>query len=123
MKRSTFVAAAIVGLALCQAAGAAAQTSPAAGRRIAAARCGTCHAIDRRGDSPNPHAPRFRDLGAPYPFDGLREALAKGMIVGHPQLMPVVALKPAQIDDLIAYMKSLQRPAGAERRGGLQRLD
>ena len=123
MKRSTFVIAAIAGLALCQAAAPEAQTSSSAGRRVAAARCGTCHAIDRQGDSPNPRAPRFRDLGARYPLDGLREALAEGMIVGHPQLMPVVALEPNQIDDLIAYMKTLQRPAVAKRRGGLQHLD
>ncbi|MGZ3276019.1 MAG: c-type cytochrome, partial [Caulobacteraceae bacterium] len=67
------------------------------------------------GESPNPRAPRFRDLGARYPLDDLREALAEGMIVGHPALMPKVILRPTQIDDLIAYMKSVQ-PRSAEDR-------
>ncbi len=116
MKLSAFVLVGFAGLALAQAAFAEDRPSAAAGRRIAAARCGACHATDRAGDSPNPRAPRFRDLGARYPLDDLREALAEGMIVGHPQLMPVIALEPAEIGNLIAYMKSLQpRPAARPR--------
>jgi len=121
MTFSPFVIAGIAGLVLCQAADA--QPSLTAGRRIAAARCGRCHAIDRKDESPNPRAPRFRDLGARYPLDDLREALAEGMIVGHPQLMPVIALEPKDIDDLIGYMKSLQRPAQAKPRGAPKSLD
>jgi mono/diheme cytochrome c family protein len=82
--------------------------SPAAGQRLAAANCGRCHAVDRRDQSPNPRAPRFRDLGAGFPFDGLRDALNQHMIVGHPE-MPVMDLKPTEIDDLVAYLRSLQR--------------
>ncbi len=90
--------------------GASAQPSLSAGHRLAAQRCGACHAVDRRDQSPNPRAPRFRDLGARYPLDGLGEALTEGMIVGHAR-MPVVTLSPAEIGDLIAYLKSLQQPA------------
>ncbi|MGZ3403859.1 MAG: c-type cytochrome [Caulobacteraceae bacterium] len=115
MKSPTFVLAGVATFAFVQAAVAEEQPSLSAGRRIAAAQCGGCHAFDRQGESPNPRAPRFRDLGARYPLDDLREALAEGMIVGHPALMPKVILRPTQIDDLIAYMKSVQ-PRSAEDR-------
>jgi cytochrome c len=111
MKLSAPVLAGVACLAFMQAADAKDQPSLSAGRRIAEAQCGTCHAVDRQGESLNPRAPRFRDLGRRYPLDALREALAEGMIVGHPALMPKVTLGPAQIDDLIAYMKSLQPPS------------
>ena len=122
MKLSVFVIAAMAALGLSQGA-AADQPSLSAGRRVAATRCGTCHAVDRSGQSPNRLAPRFHDLGARYPLNDLGEALAEGMIVGHPQLMPTVVLQPAEIDNLIAYMKSLQSPAATTRRGMLRRLD
>jgi cytochrome c len=112
------VLAGAAALACAQDAAAQARPSLTAGRRLAEAQCGRCHAVDREGDSLNPRAPRFRDLGARYPLDDLREALAEGMIVGHPALMPQVTLEPSQIDDLIAYMKSLRpRAAQAPHRG------
>jgi mono/diheme cytochrome c family protein len=118
MKLSPLILAGVASLALAQAAAAAAAaqdtSSLSAGRRIAAAQCGRCHAIDQEGESPNPRAPKFRDMAAKFQLDDLREALAKGMIIGHPALMPKPNLGPTQIDDLIAYMKSLkQRSAEA----------
>jgi mono/diheme cytochrome c family protein len=91
------------------------EVSITAGRELATARCSRCHAVDRTGDSPNPRSPRFRDLGARFPFDGLREALMQGMIVGHPE-MPIVHLTEAQSGDLIAYMRGLQERAPARPR-------
>lgn len=117
MKLPSLVLTGVAGLAFGQAALAEDHPSLSAGRRIAAAQCGRCHAIDRQGESLNPRAPRFRDLGARYPLDDLREALAEGMIVGHPARMPEVTLGPTQIDDLIVYMKSVQ-PRSAEARQG-----
>jgi mono/diheme cytochrome c family protein len=87
--------------------------SLSAGRQLAVARCGGCHAVYAQGESPNPRSPRFRDLGAGFPYDGLREALTTGMIVGHPQ-MPVQHLTQVESGDLIAYMRSLQKQAGAQ---------
>jgi len=87
------------------------EVSVTAGRELAMARCSRCHAVGRTGDSPNPRSPRFRDLGARFPFAGLREALMQGMIVGHPE-MPIQHLTQAESGDLIAYMRTLQeRPA------------
>jgi mono/diheme cytochrome c family protein len=87
------------------------QASLKAGRQLAVARCSRCHAVYPTGDSPNPRSPRFRDLGAGFPFDGLREALEKGMIVGHPE-MPIQHLTEVESGDLIAYMRSLQSRRG-----------
>jgi cytochrome c553 len=91
----------------------AADVSLSAGRELAKARCGRCHAVGRTGDSPNPRSPRFRDLGARFPFDGLKEALEQGMIVGHPQ-MPIQHLTAVEAGDLIGYMQSLQKGRGSQ---------
>jgi mono/diheme cytochrome c family protein len=88
--------------------------SISAGRRLAATHCGQCHAIDRADQSPNPRAPRFRDFGAGFPFEGLRQALAEHMIVGHPE-MPIVVLSQTEIGDLVAYLKSIQGPVRPDR--------
>ncbi len=75
-------------------------------RRIAA----RCHAIGRRGASPNPKSPPFRTLAEFYPIESLQEALAEGISVGHEGIeMPEFQFSPAQIDDLTAYLKSINR--------------
>ena len=90
-----------------QAALAQPDVSLTAGHRLAAARCGRCHAVDLHDQSPNPRAPHFRDLGEKFPMDGLRQALIDHMIIGHPE-MPVQTLTQVEVNDLIAYLKSLQ---------------
>lgn len=84
-------------------------TPVARGRALAEVNCSTCHAIGRTGDSPYPPAPPFRTLPAKYDVEGLAEAFAEGIEVGHrgPRQMPAFELTPDQIDDLIAYLKSL----------------
>jgi mono/diheme cytochrome c family protein len=46
-----------------------------------------------------------------YNVENLAEALAEGIVVGHTgrRQMPQFVLSPAEIDDLIAYLKSLER--------------
>ena len=105
---------ALAALLAAEAAQARTHASLDAGRRLAAARCGRCHAVDRLDQSANPRAPRFRDLGAGFPFGGLRRALHQHMIVGHPE-MPVVTLDDTEIEDLIAYLESVQGPARSGR--------
>jgi len=92
------------------------EVSLTAGRELAMARCARCHAVGRTGDSTNPRSPRFRDLGARFPFDGLRDALVQGMIVGHPE-MPIQHLTAVESGDLVAYLRSLQMPRGRGPRG------
>ena len=53
-------------------------------------------------------APPFRDLHLRYPVENLSEALAEGIVTGHPT-MPEFRLDPGQIDDFINFLKSLER--------------
>lgn len=94
--------------------GLAAQTSQhqaiEAGRNLAQTQCATCHAIGKRGQSPNPQAPRFATLSQRYSLDNLAEAFSEGVLVGHGP-MPEFSFEPDQIDGLIAYLKSVQSSA------------
>jgi len=85
---------------------------PAEGRRLAEIYCARCHAIGVEGESRHPMAPPFRIIGRNYPVNSLEEAFAEGILVGHRD-MPEFQLEPTQIDDLVAYLQSVQ-----EQRGG-----
>jgi mono/diheme cytochrome c family protein len=77
------------------------------GRTIVVRDCGGCHATGITGQSAFPDAPPFRTLGARYDLDGLAEALAEGISVGHPA-MPERAYPAHEVDAIIAYLKSVQ---------------
>lgn len=77
------------------------------GLAFARANCASCHAIDRSSESPLKAAPPFRALHKRYPVEALAEALAEGISTGHPA-MPEFSLAPAQIGDLIAFLKALE---------------
>ena len=79
------------------------------GKLIAETRCAKCHATGTEGDSPHPDAKPFRYLSENYPVRDLEEALAEGIVVGHPD-MPVFVLSPYEIDSLITYLESIQEP-------------
>lgn len=70
--------------------------------------CSACHAILKTGESPQKLAPPFRELHRRYPVEELTEALGEGIRTGHP-MMPEFQLEPSQIEDLLAYLKSLER--------------
>ena len=102
---------ALVALALALAAAAPVLAQPAAvarGNRLAKTMCASCHAIGPRGDSPNPGAPRFRDLTANEPGRSVDEVFAKGILVMHPG-MPSWGLTDRDQADLLAYLRTLQR--------------
>ena len=69
--------------------------------------CAQCHAVGKTGSSALSVAPPLRDLHKLYPVEHLEEAFAEGITTGHPE-MPRFQLEPDQIDDLIAYLKSLE---------------
>ncbi|MBI5941297.1 MAG: c-type cytochrome [Caulobacterales bacterium] len=77
------------------------------GRVIAERDCSTCHAIGREGNSPFEGAPRWRDLHARFDVADLGEALAEGISVGH-EAMPERTYEPAEVQALVAYLKSLE---------------
>lgn len=87
------------------------------GEAFVASHCATCHAIGREGASPYAAAPPFRILHERYDVSSIAEALAEGIVVGHTgeRQMPQFALGPDEIDDVIAYLKSLEGPAAKSR--------
>lgn len=79
------------------------------GRSIVALNCARCHSIEKSGTSPFPAAPPFRDLSTKYPLEHLAEALAEGIMSGHPA-MPEYIFSPNEIDAILAYLASLDVP-------------
>lgn len=77
------------------------------GRVFAQTWCSHCHAIGKYGASPLAEATPFRDLHKRYPVEDLTESLGEGISTGHPA-MPQFRLDVPQIDDLIAYLRSLE---------------
>lgn len=77
------------------------------GEALLAKSCARCHAVGTTGASPHPQAPPFRTLARRYPIEGLGEALAEGLSVGHPD-MPEFAFGPEDVGAILAYLKSIQ---------------
>jgi mono/diheme cytochrome c family protein len=102
----------VAGLMLITAAQAALALNPAEQRgfTFVNANCSKCHAIGLHGGSPLPVAPPFRTLHLRYPVEDLAKSLAEGIVTSHPT-MPQFRLDPAQVNDVIAYLKSLEKMA------------
>lgn len=77
-----------------------------AGRVLVKEKCARCHATGMDDKSPHEKAPPFRDVVERYPSENLAEALAEGIVSGHPD-MPVFIFEPNQIEGFIAYLDSL----------------
>lgn len=77
------------------------------GQTLAETRCAHCHATGRAGTSPVGAAPAFRHLGRKWPVENLAEALAEGIVVGHPA-MPTFAFSPPEIDDFLGWLQAIQ---------------
>jgi mono/diheme cytochrome c family protein len=77
------------------------------GKRLALTYCARCHAIDKVSPSPLTIAPPFRTLHERYPVETLEEALAEGIVTGHPS-MPEFRFDADQVGDFIAYLKTLE---------------
>lgn len=78
----------------------------AAGLALAQANCGRCHALGMTDESPHKDAPPFRLVAERYPSENLAEALAEGIVSGHPD-MPVYVFRPDEIEAFLAYLDSL----------------
>jgi cytochrome c len=77
------------------------------GEALLTAHCSRCHAVGRTGASPHPEAPLFRALSRRYSIDGLAEALAEGLSVGHPD-MPEFVFDSDEVGAILAYLRSIQ---------------
>lgn len=83
------------------------QMTVEAGGQLVAELCSGCHATRKAQSSPHGQAPSLRRISRNYPVEGLAEALAEGLMVGHPD-MPVFEFEVEQIDQIIAYLNSIQ---------------
>lgn len=110
VKRVTWPAILLAAMAAGSAAPAVAQQSPAVQRGLTFVRlhCAQCHAIDLVSDSPLKIAAPFRTLVQQIPVETLRRRLAEGITATHPT-MPQFQLEPDQLNDVMEYLKALQR--------------
>lgn len=77
------------------------------GPHLAQMYCARCHAIDKVSPSPLRIAPPFPLFHQRYPVETLQEALAEGIVTGHPT-MPQFRFEPDQINDFLLFLKSLE---------------
>jgi mono/diheme cytochrome c family protein len=82
------------------------------GRAILETNCARCHAIGMEDSSYHEEAPPFRVVVTRYPPEDLAEALAEGIISGHPD-MPEFVFQPDEIEAILAYLGTLT-PASDE---------
>ena len=81
------------------------------GKVLAMIYCARCHAVDRDDKSTLAIAPPFRTFASKWPLESLEEALAEGIITGHPG-MPVFEFEPDQVAALIEHLHEISdKPA------------
>ncbi|HMQ57998.1 MAG TPA: cytochrome c [Rhizobiaceae bacterium] len=80
----------------------------AAGKAFVEENCGRCHATGQTGESAHAEAPPFRTLSERYPVDSIAEALAEGIVTGHPD-MPQFEVEPDEIENIIAWLSEIQQ--------------
>ncbi|HET6323017.1 MAG TPA: cytochrome c [Hyphomicrobium sp.] len=86
----------------------AAESDPVAdGRALLEKNCARCHAIGAEGESAHKEAPPFRVVVTRYPPDDLAEALAEGLVSGHPD-MPEFVFEPNEVGAITAYLNALR---------------
>jgi cytochrome c len=81
------------------------------GERYVRLHCAECHAIDKVGGSPLAIAPPFRTLHLKYSVSDLQRPLAQGI---HP-VMPRFKLESNEVEDIMAYLKTLEPPSSKGR--------
>jgi mono/diheme cytochrome c family protein len=104
------VAAALIGIAASVAmaeTGAGLTAQERRGQVLLVRLCAPCHAIARTGASPMPDAPAFRTLSRRYKIEALEEALAEGLISGHPE-MPEFHFSGEEVGAIVAYLNAIQ---------------
>lgn len=84
-----------------------AQSPGSKGRDLLTANCANCHAVGRQGASKLPAAVPFRVIAKRYPPANLAEALAEGIVTGHPG-MPQFTFTPEEIGNILTYLESLR---------------
>ena len=86
---------------------ATAAEAAARGQRLASSACAGCHAVGPTGASPLPAAPPFREIVHRVPLDQLEQRFAEGLVTAHPA-MPAFVFRASEIDDLVAWLETLE---------------
>ncbi len=98
----------IVGLlCLCMLSPVATAADLSRGYELLQANCSRCHAIGRTGQSTHPQAPPFREVMKIYPASSLAEALAEGLVTGHPD-MPEFVFPEQDVAAIVSYLQTLE---------------
>lgn len=82
------------------------------GQVLVVRNCAQCHAVGLRDASPHREAPPLRELHRRYDVQNLEEALAEGILTGHPA-MPEFRFAARDVKAIITYLKSLEPRARA----------
>jgi mono/diheme cytochrome c family protein len=77
------------------------------GEALIQSNCASCHAFGLSDVSQHKSAPPFRTLSRNYEIEALEEALAEGIMSGHPD-MPEFKFEPPDVGAIIAFLKSIQ---------------
>jgi cytochrome c len=77
------------------------------GEALVRLHCSGCHAAGREDRSPMAAAPPLRELHRRYEPELLGEALAEGILTGHPA-MPAFSFAPPDVEAIIRYLDSIQ---------------
>jgi mono/diheme cytochrome c family protein len=86
-----------------------AQSDAERGRRLVSEMCGSCHAVDKTGPSPNAAAPPFRRLDTRVDLDAFTDQLREGLQSTHPD-MPSFRFSREDARAVVAYLRSIQAP-------------
>lgn len=76
------------------------------GKGLVEEKCARCHSVGVSDESLHKDAPPFRVLATRWPLEHLEEALAEGIVTGHPD-MPVFAFEPDDIDAILEFLHTL----------------
>jgi cytochrome c len=87
--------------------GAAEEPSARRGSALVKRHCGGCHAAGTTGVSRHPAAPPLRELNRRYEPEALAEALAEGILTGHPA-MPAFRFEPHDVRSIVLYLNEIQ---------------
>jgi mono/diheme cytochrome c family protein len=77
------------------------------GEALIQSNCASCHAFGLSDVSQHKSAPPFRTLSRNYEIEALEEALAEGLLSGHPD-MPEFKFESPEVGAIIAFLKSIQ---------------
>ena len=79
------------------------------GQAFVTTACAGCHAIGRDDTSPLAAAPPLRDIAARRDPESLADGFAEGLVTSHPA-MPDYVFRASEIDDLMAWLETLNQP-------------